>query len=111
MRGTSQKLEYNDRLQSNISSSELYRNETDSLSGNKNRNLDYFGFENVKGTQENIDPKENQKIFLIDNSKEIFRKIEKERATEEQNEDLLFYDYNSFSVDNFSQNSSILDFE
>ena len=111
MRGTLQKLEYNDGLQSNILSSALYRDETDPLSRNKNRNLDYFGFECVQGTQENIDPKKNQKIFLIDNSKEIFRKIEKERATEEQNEDLLFYDYNSFSVDNFSQNSSILDFE
>ena len=104
-------MEYNDGLQSNILRSELYRDQTDSLSGNKNRNLDYLGFENGKGTQENIDPKENQKIFLIDNYKEIFRKIEKERATEEKNEDLLFYDYNSFSVDNFSQNSSILDFE
>ena len=30
-------------------SSELYRDQTDSLSGNKNRNLDYFGFENKKG--------------------------------------------------------------
>ena len=81
----------------------MYRDQTDSLSGNKNRNLDYLGFEIGKGTQENIDPKENQKIFLIDNSKEW--------ATEEQNEDLSFYDYNSFSVDNFSQNSSILLFE
>ena len=104
-------LEYNYRLQSNILSSALYTDETETLSGNKYRNLDYFGFDRVKWTHENIDPKENQKIFLIDNSKEIFRKIEKERATEEQNEDLLFYDYNSFSVDNFSQNSSILDFE
>ena len=30
---------------------------------------------------------------------------------EEENEDLLFYDYNSISADKFSQNSSILDFE
>ena len=92
-------------------STELYRDQTDSTSGNKNRNLYHFGYEYLQGTKENIDPKENQKIFLIDNSKEIFRKIEKERATEKQNEDLLFYDYNSFSVDKFSQNSSILDFE
>ena len=78
MRGTSQKLEYKDGLHSNILSTELYRDQTDSTSGNKNRNLYHFGYEYVQGTQENIDPKENQKIFLIGNSKEIFRKIEKE---------------------------------
>ena len=111
MRGTSQKLKRNDGLHSNILSPELYGDQTHSLSENNNRNLDYFGFEYVKGTQENIDPKENQKIFLIENSEEIFRKIEKERAKENQNEDLLFHDYNSISVDKFSSNSSILDFE
>ena len=111
MQGTLQKLKRKDGLNSNILSPELYGDQTHSLSEKKNRNLDYFEFEYVKGTQENIDPNENQNIFLIDNSEEIFRKIEKERAKEEQNEDLLFHDYNSISVDKFSSNSSILDFE
>ena len=111
MRGASQNLKHKDGLHSNILSPELRGDQTHSFSENNNRNLDYFGFEYVKGTKENIDPKENQKIFLIENSEEIFRKIEKERAKEEQNEDLLFHDYNSISVDKFSSNSSILDFE
>ena len=111
MRGPSQKLKRADITHSNILGPELYVDKTHSISENNNRNLDYFGFEYAQGTKENIDPKENQKIFLIDNSEEIFRKIEKERAKEEQNEDLLFHDYNSISVDKFSSNSSILDFE
>ena len=111
MRGPSQKLKRADITHWNILGPELYMDETHSISENNNRNLDYFGFECVQGTKENIDPKENQKIFLIDNSEEIFRKIGKEREKEEQNEDLLFHDYNSISVDKFSSNSSILDFE
>ena len=55
-------MEYNDGLQWNILSSELYRDQTDSLSSNKNRNLDYFGFENVQGAQENIAGESNPNL-------------------------------------------------
>ena len=80
MRGTSQKLEYKDGLHSNILSTKLYRDQTDSTSGSKNRNLDHFGYEymsiykglkNIQGSQENID-KGVKKISIRKKTKRYF---------------------------------------
>ena len=60
----------------------MYKEQTESLSENQDRNLDFFGFEYV----------ENQRKVHTENSKEIFGKIERERAMEKENEDLLFHD-------------------
>ena len=67
MQGTSQNLEYMCRFHSNTLGTELYKELTNSLLANQDRNLDFFGFEDV----------ENQTKVHIENSHEIFRKIEK----------------------------------
>ena len=65
---------------------------------NKDAELDYFGFRYVQGKTGFGDSDEDENICLIENSKAIFREIEKERSKKEENEDLLFSDdYNSIS--------------
>ena len=71
----------------------------------------YFGYEYVKGNDCNYRSEGKEKLIFIENSKEIFYDIEKERSKEQQNSDLLFQDYNSSSVDSFAHNLEILNFE
>ena len=77
---------------------------------NKDAELDYFGFRYVQGKTGFGDSDEDENICLIENSKAIFREIEKERLKKQENEDLLFSDYNSISVANSSSKMSIFDF-
>ena len=71
----------------------------------------YFGYQYVKGSDCAYRSEGKEKLILIENSKEIFYDIEKERSKEQQNSDLLFQDYNSSSVDSFAHNLEILNFE
>ena len=71
----------------------------------------YFGYQYVKGSELAYGSEDNKKLVLIENSKEIFDDIEKERSKAQQNSDLLFQDYNSSSVDTISHNFEILNFE
>ena len=108
--GTSNYTEYAKADHTNLYSTPSYTKNNDKEMRNKDNDLDYFGFRYVQGKTDSGDLDEDRNICLIENAKAIFREIEKERSKRQDNEDLLFFDYNSISVANSSSKMTILDF-
>ena len=88
--GTSNHMEYTKVDHTNHYSTPSYMKNKDTEMQNKDTDLDYFSFWYIEGKTGFGDPDGDDNICVIENSKTIFREIEKEWSKKEENEDLLF---------------------